>query len=109
MRTVVTIQANIPWHAVPSSTSKRWIGVCQPMNLTIEADSLDELHSIIGETMQLTLLDLLQDDELDGFLRTHGWAASNLPQGRRTGEDVAFNVPWELIARGHLDTERRAS
>lgn len=77
------------------------------MNLVMEADSLDELHSVIEEAMQLLLVDLLRDNELDQFLREHGWRAQDIPVQARP-EDVQFSVPWELIAEGtSRDSERR--
>lgn len=108
---VVLIQiqghAQIQWRAHRSATSKRWIGVCEAMNLVTEADTLDELHSLIDETLQLLLTDLLRDNELDQFLREHGWKAVNLP-AKAIPNDVEFNVPWELVAESARDSERRA-
>jgi hypothetical protein len=105
---IQTTQAQLRWNARRSPTSTRWIGVCDAMNLVMEADSLDELHSVIDEAMQLMLVDLLRDNELDQFLREHGWQARDMPVQVRP-EDVRFDVPWELIAEGNRrDPERRA-
>jgi hypothetical protein len=107
---IVQIQAKaqVQWRAQKSPTSKRWIGVCEPMNLVMEADSLDELHGVIDEAMQLLLVDLLRDNELEQFLREHGWRARDIPVQAKP-EDVRFDVPWELIAEGNRrDSERRA-
>lgn len=77
------------------------------MNLVMEADSLDELHSVIDEAMQLMLVDLLRDNELEQFLREHGWRAQNIPPQAKP-EEVQFRVPWQLIAEGtRNDPERR--
>lgn len=104
----VTLEAQIQWHAKPSDTSKRWIGICEPMNLAMEADSLDELHSVINETLDLVLTDLLRENELEAYLRARGWHAINMPANPR--QDVNFEVPWELIVAGgsRRDSERRA-
>ena len=76
------------------------------MNLVMEADTLDELYSVIDEAIQLMLVDLLRDNELDQFLREHGWNAPNVPLQVKP-EDVKFDVPWELIAEGaRNDSER---
>jgi hypothetical protein len=99
----VKIQANIPWHAKRSTTSNRWIGVCDVLNLSMEADTLDELHSVIPEAIHLLLEDLLADNELAQYLRDKGWEADPIPSDR----DVAFDVPWHLIAEGARDPERR--
>src|ERR1700733_431333 len=90
---------NILWQAKQSATSCRWIAVCQPMNLVMEADSIDELRSLINEAMQLLLVDLLQDNELEEYLRERGWKAlPPAPVGKRDG--VQFDVAWELMVPG---------
>lgn len=101
----VTIEAKLAWRAAQSPVSNRWVGVCEELNLAMEADSLDELHSLIPETMHLLMLDLLEDDELDSYLRDKGWLASDLPE--QHGADVEFDVPFQLIAEGMRGPERR--
>lgn len=95
--TVIEIQAQVPWQARQTASS-RWIAICEPMNLSTEANSLDELYSVINETMQLVLTDLLEDNELDSYLRDRGWTALNMPS--HVSADVEFNVPWHLVAEG---------
>ena len=104
---LMELEAEIEWRATRSPDSNRWIGVCDAMNLVTEADSLDELHSVIHEAMQLLLIDLLEDDELDPFLRERGWRRVNA-SARHRGRDVKFNFPWQLIAEGAGGPERRA-
>jgi hypothetical protein len=93
----VRIHANIPWHAKRSDSSNRWIGVCEALNLSMEAETLDELHSVIPEAIHLLMMDLLEDEELAEYLREKGWQADNLPSDKT---DVTFDVPWHLIAEG---------
>ena len=76
------------------------------MNLVLEADTLDELYGVIDEAMQVLLVDLLRDNELEQFLREHGWHALNVPFQVKP-EDVKFDVPWELIAEGARDDSER--
>ena len=102
----VTIQANVQWVVFQSSTSKRTIGVCDMLNLCLEADSEEELRSLIPEAMNLLMIDLLGDNELQIFLQEKGWRALNLPA--RPDSDVQFDVPFELICAGERsDPERR--
>ncbi len=107
MATTIALKAQIQWRATFSDASSRWIGICDPMNLALEADSLDELYSVIDETMHIVLLDLLLDDELDRYLQERGWQVRGAPVVAKT-EDITFDVPWELIAEGARDPERRA-
>ena len=98
--------AQLQWHVRRSVTSKRWIGVCEPMNLVLEADTLDELHGVIEEALQLLFTDLFQDNELETFLRDRGWKANNIPP-QLNADDVQFDVPWQLIVESQRDSERR--
>ena len=112
MRVVIHLQSQVVqvvWRAVRSPTSRRWIGVCDALNLVTEADSLDELHSVIPESIHLLLEDLLSENELDRYLKERGWTAENVPPSPAQAKDVQFDVPWELVAEGAVrDPERRA-
>jgi hypothetical protein len=103
----ITVTSRVPWRAHYSPSSHRWIGICDPMNLTMEADSLDELHSVINEAIQLMFRDLLEDKELDAYLTGMGWTAGPLPLNQPP-EVIEFDLPWELIAEGARDLARRA-
>lgn len=106
MAVIVKVEARqLPWNA-ERTESGRFVATCPPMKLVTEADSLDELYSIINETMQLMLVDLLRDNELPQFLIEHGWQA-DVPVAINPA-DVQFNVPWQLIVQGANDSARRA-
>lgn len=98
MAVVINLKSKLQWRAWQSEKSGRWIGVCDAMNLTMEGATLDELHSVINETIQLVLTDLLVENGLEAYLRERGWRAQGLPD--RPDADTQFQVPWELIAEG---------
>jgi hypothetical protein len=93
------LQSTLRWAVKHSSTSQRYIGACEPLNIVLEADSLDEMYSLINESLQLLFADLLSDNELDAFLRKKGWTAVNLCEAG-SSDGVTFDVPWELVAAG---------
>jgi hypothetical protein len=94
---IVPIEADIQWLAERSPTSNRFIAVCETMNLSMEADSIDEFHKLVYETMQLVFLDLLQDNDLDSYLEERGWNASGLTSG--VTSETKFSFPWTLTVR----------
>lgn len=102
----VIIHTNVEWRARRGATGKRWIGVCEALNLSMEADTLDELHGLIPETIHLLMTDLLEDNELDRYLRDKGWQAVGIPT--QPEGDIEFEVPWYLVAEGARDPQRRA-
>ena len=95
----IEVQTEIQWEA-SRTASGGWIAVCDALGLTtgVEGDSLNELMGLIDEACSLLFGDLLKDNELDEFLRSHGWQAVNLPSS--PDEEVAFDVPWNLVAAG---------
>jgi len=95
MINIIAIQSQLKWVATKTRSGK-WIGECDPLNIAMEADSLDELYSLIPESIHLMFTDLLEDNELDAFLRERGWEA-HYPVNRNA-KDMGFHVPWELIA-----------
>ena len=104
----IEIKANLQWAAIPGKKHGIWIGVCEALGLSIEADSLDELHSIIPESMHTLMIDLLQDNEFESYLREKGWTADGFERGQ-TQDGVNIHVPWQLtVPEGHNDTKRRA-
>ena len=100
--TIITIEieSNLEWTAAHTNSGV-WVAECEPLGLTMEGKTPDELHDVIGEACGALFADLLKDDELDDFLQAHGWRATNLPETPSVGE-VEFDVPWSLVAMGGL-------
>ncbi len=94
METTIQIQATINW-LVQRTPSGAWVGVCDPLGLTVEASDEVELRSVIGEAQHYLFLDLLEDGELDRFLRERGWHAT-APIPLTIPEGVRFDVPFNL-------------
>lgn len=99
----IRLNANLMWTAERGAETNRWIGVCDPLGLSMEADSIDELHSLIPEAIHLLMVDLVEDNELDGFLQDRGWTA------RRddVGSEFEVDVPWMLAVAGDADGQSR--
>ena len=104
----INVQTTLEWAASPSKSCNRWIAECEALGIAMEGETLDELHSLIDEACFALFHDLLNDGELDQFLRARGWTAVNLPNGP-VDDHVEFSVPWNLVTRGNTDgAERRA-
>lgn len=103
--TVQTVQSTIQWRYFLDQKSGRWIAVCNPLRLTIEADSSAELRENIEDALQLFMRSLLKSGDLERFLQEHGWQKRVI--GTLVGgEDVRFDVPIELIAQRANDSSR---
>lgn len=107
MKRVIRIEVNgqVQWEVAQSSAG-RWIGVCRPLGLTMEGDSLDDLYNNISESVQLLMEDLMDSGELDAFLRHRGWQAMPAPAGSQQQGPVEFQVPYDLLVRSSRDSAR---
>lgn len=100
---VRSIKSQIQWKAFRSPTGKVWIAQCDPLGLTVEAKTLDELYSsAIPEALRDLLTDLIEDGDLDEFLREMGWDKVNTASLLSFAEDSSGTEapmpPWDMIA-----------
>ena len=88
----INIAAQLQWNCFRAKGG-HWVGVCDPLKLTVQADTWAELMEDIGQTLDLMLKDLLKSNELERFLRDHGWKmVGGAPSV--AGRDVRFDVPF---------------
>jgi len=92
MPAAILIEGQIQWQCLRSQ-SGQWIGVCDPLKLTVQAETWADLMEDIGHTLDAMLKDLLDSNELDKFLHEHGWKMAG-PTPLHPHEDVRFDVPF---------------
>jgi predicted RNase H-like HicB family nuclease len=98
----IQVQAQVQWR-VGRSSSGNYIGVCDPLNMTMEGSTLEELEQNINESIQLLMSDLMESGELERFLQDHGWRA--VPDPRQQGP-VEFRLPYNLQVRNSRGSAR---
>ena len=89
-RSVVRINGNVPW-LIRSAEEGCWVGVCEPLQLTVQSETWAELMEDIGLTLDAMFLDLLSTNELDRFLRDRGWTAIG---ATKHSTQIQFDVPF---------------
>lgn len=87
---VIQVQANIEWRFF-RARGGNWIAICDPLGLTVQADTYASLMDTIAETLNGMLHDLVVSNELERFLRDRGWQSSSIPP---QSEGVWFDVPF---------------
>ncbi len=101
--TTVEIQANLPWKAFRDNATRAWVAVCEPLNITVEADTWSALNETISDALDLLFRDLLKTGELNTFLRDKGWSALTPLPARP--QNVRFDIPFRLTqGRPRYDT-----
>lgn len=69
-----------------------WIAVCEPLKLTVQAQTWAELMEDFALALDAILRDLAASDEIQKFLRDKGWKLSaDIP---RRLKNVRFDVPF---------------
>ena len=89
---VVKIDGKTDWNCFRAKGEGNWIGVCDPLGLTIQSDTWANLMGDIGLTINAMFIDLLESQDLTQFLRDRGWQ----PVGKipKKPTDVWFDVPF---------------
>jgi hypothetical protein len=91
------LEAQVEWKFFRDAASGYWIAICDPLKQTVSAETWAELNDSIAQTLDLLFRELLEKNELESFLRSHGWRFTQpLPDRRR---NVRFDVPWKLVQR----------
>lgn len=88
---VIRVQANLQWKCF-SGKGGHWIGICDPLKLTVQGDTWTELMEDIGHTLDAMLKDLWRSNELDKFLRSHGWQLA--VEAPLPSKGIRFDVPF---------------
>jgi predicted RNase H-like HicB family nuclease len=90
--TIVKIEANVEWKFF-RATGGNWVAVCDPLGLTVQSDTHANLMEDIALTLNAVLKDLLEERQLEQFLRDRGWrpVQGSLPTAP---DDVYFDVPF---------------
>ena len=101
---LIRIDTNLAWRAEQGLKSNRWVGFCDALGITTEADTLDELHSLIPEAIHILMVDLVEDGDFDEFLNDRGWTSSS----EEGVGDLEVRVPWFLVANGANGQPRQA-
>jgi len=98
---IVQIEAKLEWRAT-IGPSGAWVGVCEPLHLVVQADSWSELIAAGATTVQALFRDLLEDNELDGFLRAHGWRAADPLPARDGDVEFGYDLDFQRVSASDL-------
>ena len=86
----------------------QWIGVCEELGLSVQASNLDTLRSVFEEAMILLITDLVEDGELDEFLRAKGFDSFDIPNIQRQVRQQEPVIPWKMSAEFNSDARQKA-
>lgn len=89
--TLIKIEGSVGWKCF-RATGGNWVGICEPLGLTLQSETWGTLMDDIDQTLNAILLDLLKSQELEHFLHARGWR----PMGRipERPDDIRFDLPF---------------
>jgi hypothetical protein len=91
---IVRINANLSWRFTIGKGG-HYVAVCDPLKLTLQANTWAELMEDTADVLNVVFIDLLKANELNPFLQQHGWnIVGGLP---RDPKNVRFDVPFFFV------------
>ncbi len=94
-RKVIQIEAavKVQWRVAQDPESGEYIGICDALNLNAAGDNWAEFLASASEAIEVLFDDLFHDDEVEGFLREHGWRMrGKLPRSGKPRFEVPFDI-----------------
>jgi|SRR5262249_51855357 len=92
---IIRTDGPVQWH-INFSSSGQWIGVCEPLGLTEEGKSLDDLRLNIDRSIQRLMEDLTSTGEFESFLTERGWRG--MPAAGKPPQDPPqYRLPLQLV------------
>jgi len=86
----ITIKGVAPWFVTRDPGTGRYVGSCQVLNLSTEADSWAELTHMTADATDLLLGALAKSGELEEFLRERGFSIETT---FKQVSDPKFDIP----------------
>ena len=108
IQVAIEVSSTLQWTATQTALGTRWMATCEPLGISVEGESLDEVHGLIPEACFVLFTDLIEDNEFDEFLTARGWRSRNQPTGS-VDEEIEFLIPWNLVAEGKQRDSTRST
>ena len=97
---IVHVKGNLEWVTVEDNGY--WIGICEPLDLTLQANTYAELMEDIGLALDALLKELISTGDFDRFMQSNGWT---IIEGTYEGVEH-FDVPYDVTRRQVNDPTR---
>jgi hypothetical protein len=102
---VVRIDANLQWKSL-RGRGGNWVAVCDPLRITLQAETWGDLMEEISNALDALMQDLLSSNELDQFMKEQGWTVQGQMPVGKPRQNIRFDVPFFLAMQGANDTQR---
>jgi predicted RNase H-like HicB family nuclease len=100
---VVRIQGKVECKIIKAKGGN-WVAICDPLKLTLQAETWANLMEDIALTLDAMFKDLLSSNELNKFMREHRWKLIESIPAHQT--DIRFDLPFVPVMMGSRDSQR---
>lgn len=73
-----------------------WVAICDDLSLTVQGETIEEINHLIVQLMNELFRELLERNELDSFLRDHGWVPVDKVPQQIPHEGLKFDLPFQF-------------
>lgn len=105
LTTLVRINGQVPWRCFVGKSGD-WIGICDSLRITLQAESWNELVDEMGVTLNAYLRDLFTTRDFDRFMRDNGWTVVGPIPTHEHAEHLRFDLPFVPLVTGPYDSSR---
>ena len=91
---VVQIRANVEWRWLRGSGGN-YVAVCDPLKITLQAETWTDLIEDMNISLNALVLDLIESNEWEKFMREHGWLIVGQMPARL--QNARFEVPFSIL------------
>ena len=95
-------RGQFPWTVIRAQGG-HWVAVCEPFGLTIQSDTWASLMEDIAHALNALLADLLEEGELDRFLKDRGFRLVGPPPSKP--DDTWFDIPFSATRTTDRDLQ----
>lgn len=99
---LLSIEGQVQWRYARDPDTNHFAAVCPKLNITLSAESLEELFSLIPESMNSLFTSLAKHGDWDAFFLDKGWSKeeSDALQESHSREEqlppiTLLNVPFD--------------
>lgn len=100
---LIRLEGSVPWRCFRNRKTGQWIAICDPLKITAEGETWQELNQTIAEMLNAMLSDLLRTGDLKKFLTAHGWKPDKPIPAKP--KNVHFDIPWEIVKQAAYDSK----
>jgi hypothetical protein len=93
---VLRFNAEARVHWTLERGEREWVAICDELALTVQGETIEEINHLIVQFMNELFRELLERNELETFLKKHGWTPVDQLPHEVPHEGLKFDLPFQF-------------